>query len=136
MTQVSTDQSFAGLRGRWRRFVRNLRSRAELAALPQGDVGAIARDIGMSEPGLRALRSVNPRYTDLMPERMRQLGLDPKFVAQTEAATYRDMANVCAGCGAWRRCARDLDRGDAEAGMNTYCSNTLTMDAFIADRRG
>jgi len=135
MTHVSTHQPFAGFKDRWRQFVRNRKSRAELAALPQGDVGVIARDIGMSESGLRALRPANPRYTELMPERMRQLGLDPEFVARTEPAAYRDMANVCANCGSWRRCTHDLDKGDVEAGMNTYCGNTLTMDAFIADRR-
>jgi Family of unknown function (DUF6455) len=136
MARDSTDRPLAGLRHRWQQFVRNQRSSAELAALPQGDVGAIARDLGMSEPGLRALRRVNPRATELMPERMRQLGLDATFIAQTEPATYRDMANVCTGCSSWRRCGRDLDKGDVEAGMKTYCSNTLTMDAFIADRRG
>jgi hypothetical protein len=135
MTHAATYQPFAGLRDRWRQFVRNRRSRAELAALPPRDVGAIARDIGMSERELRSLRCTNPRHGELMPERMRQLGIDPEFVAQAYPATYRDMTRVCAGCSSWRRCVADLDKGDVEEGMKGYCSNAVTMDALLVDRR-
>jgi hypothetical protein len=33
-----------------------------------------------------------------------------------------------------RRCERDLARGDAQTGMDSYCLNAATMDALIVSR--
>ena len=135
MTNVPTYRSFPGLRERWRRAMRNLRSKTELAALPREDLRAIAHDVGMSESELRSLGCGHPGHSQLMPERMRQLGVDPDFVAKAHAATYRDMARVCANCGSWRQCARDLEKGDVQTGMDGYCGNAPTIDAFTVDSR-
>jgi hypothetical protein len=135
MTNLSTHGAFAGLRDQWRRFVHDRRARAELAALAPGELRAIAQDIGVSEPELRSLHCDHPGPSELMPERMRRLGLDPEFVAHAHPATYRDMSKVCAACASWRRCARDLEKGDLQAGMEGYCGNALTIDALLADGR-
>jgi hypothetical protein len=135
MTKSSTHRTFGGLRDQWRRFVHDHRTKAELAALAPGELRAIAQDIGVSEPELRALRCDHPGPIELMPERMRRLGLDPEFVATAHPATYRDMEKTCAACGSWRRCARDLEKGDVQAGMEGYCSNALTIDALLVGGR-
>jgi hypothetical protein len=69
-----------------------------------------------------------------MPERLRQLGLDPAYVEQALPATYRDLQRVCAACKAWRGCLQDLDSNDVQAGMNGYCLNASTIDALTVDR--
>ncbi len=135
MSNIPTYRSFTSLRERWHRAMRNLRSKRELAALPADDLRAIAHDVGMSELELRSLRCGHPGPSELMPERMRQLGVDPVYLANAHAATFRDMARVCANCGSWRQCARDLEKGDVQAGMNSYCANTPTLDALSVDSR-
>jgi hypothetical protein len=69
-----------------------------------------------------------------MPKRLRELGLDPAFFKYARTATYRDMERVCGTCKAWRRCARDLAKGDVQTGMRSYCLNALTIDALTIDR--
>jgi hypothetical protein len=69
-----------------------------------------------------------------MPRRLKQLGLDPEFVKRAWMATYRDMERVCASCKDWRRCAHDLARENAQAGMESYCLNAPTIDAMTANQ--
>jgi hypothetical protein len=69
-----------------------------------------------------------------MPQRLERLGLDPGYLKAAETSTYRDMERVCASCRAWRRCARDMARGDVEAGMRSYCLNAPTIDALMVER--
>src|SRR5947207_1675406 len=66
-----------------------------------------------------------------MPERLRQLGLDPEFLRRGDTAVYRDLERVCARCKASERSARDLAAGVVEAGMRSYCSNAHTINALI-----
>ena len=63
-----------------------------------------------------------------------ELGLDPAYLRYARTATYRDMERVCGTCRAWRRCARDLAKGDVQAGMRSYCFNAPTIDALTVDR--
>jgi len=69
-----------------------------------------------------------------MPERLRQLGIDPAYVKIARTATYRDLERVCVSCSSARRCARDLANGDAQTGMASYCLNAPTIDCLIVDR--
>jgi hypothetical protein len=73
----------------------------------------------------------------LLPQQLQLLGLDPQFVKHAAPTTFRDLIRVCASCRAQRRCARDLARGDVQAGMDGYCLNGLTIDALTVrdDRR-
>jgi hypothetical protein len=68
-----------------------------------------------------------------MPERLRQLGIDPAYVKYARTATYRDLERVCATCKSAGRCARDLATGDAQTGMNSYCLNAHTIDLLTVD---
>ena len=68
-----------------------------------------------------------------MPKRLKALGLDPAFFKCARTATYRDMERVCGTCKSWRRCARDLAKGDVQAGMQGYCLNAPTIDALTID---
>jgi hypothetical protein len=109
---------------------------AELAACPAQELHRTAADLGLSSTDLRRLSRTHPGRTQLMPQRLRQLGLDPEFVREAEPETYRDLARVCATCTAWRRCKRDLARDDAQAGMEVYCLNSATIDRLTLEPQG
>lgn len=126
----------ARLRASWRRTVDNRRAMAELAACPPFELHRIAADLGLNETDLRRLICSHPGPSELLPQRLEQLGLDPEFVRHVEPATYRDLTRLCGSCEAWRRCAKDLARGDVQAGMGTYCLNTPTIDALTVEDRG
>src|SRR5262245_50117034 len=66
--------------------------------------------------------------TELLPQRLNMLGIDANYLQKEMPLTFRDLARVCSACQASRRCARDLARGDVEAGMDSYCLNGATLD--------
>jgi len=133
MTSFSTHAIFTAVRDKWQGALRKRRAMAELAACPPSELHRLAQDIGVSDDGLRSLDCNHPGPAELMPERLRQLGLDPQFVKQAQAATYRDLERVCASCQAWRRCSRDLADGNVQAGMGSYCLNASTLDALMVE---
>jgi hypothetical protein len=106
---------------------------AELSACPPSERHCIAEEVRLSESDLWSLGGTHPGPAELMPRRLEQLGLDPGFVKHGQSAAYRDLERVCARCRAWRRCERDLARGDVQAGMRDYCLNAPTIDALIVD---
>ena len=126
----------AKLSKRLRRLLHNRRSMAELQACPESELHRIAQDIGLSVRDLSSLTCSHPGPSELMPQRLAWLRLDPAYVKLARTATYQDLQRVCASCKAWRRCARDLANGDVEAGMRSYCLNAPTIDALVVDRPG
>jgi len=128
--------AFAKLRNRWARALSTHRALAELAACPPQELDRIAADIGLSPGELRRSTSCHLGPSELMPRRLRALGLDPEFVRHAEPELFRDLGRVCANCTAWRRCKRDLARGDVQAGMSAYCLNSATIDLLTIGRHG
>jgi hypothetical protein len=106
------------------------RARSELAGCSAGELGRIAADVGLSGEELRRLRLRDFGPSELLPRRLQLLGVDPEFTRRAAPAAFRDLNRVCASCRATRRCARDLARGDVQAGMDAYCSNGPTIDAL------
>jgi hypothetical protein len=136
MVKLSVDDVFVRLRDRWRGMRRRRRSLAELAACPSSELQCIAQDIGASVSDLRVLAAARPGPERLLPLRLQLLGLDPAYIRSALTATYRDLERTCAMCTAWRRCARDLARGDVQAGMDGYCLASPTIDALTVSRTG
>ena len=122
------------LHSTWQRVALYCRSMAELAGCPANELHSTAQDGGLSEGDLSSLACSHPGPSELMPKRLQELRLDPAFVKYARTATYRDMERVCGTCKAWRRCARDLAKGDVQAGMRSYCLNAPTIDALTVDR--
>jgi hypothetical protein len=135
MANPADQRSLLLLRTRWQRFLRNWRWKAEWPICPASEPRLIAGDVGSSERGLRGLHCSHPGPTELMPERLRQLGLDPAFIELDMPTTYRDLKRVCAACKSWRRCLRDLANNDVQAGMQGYCLNGPTIDALTVNRQ-
>jgi len=122
----------ASLHGRWRRALNSHRSMIELTVYPPDELNRVAQDAGLSASDLTSLACSHRGPSVLMPKRLQELGLDPGFVKIARTATYRDMERVCAACRARRRCARDLAKGDVQAGMDGYCPNAPTMDVLVS----
>jgi hypothetical protein len=118
------------LRRSWHRSMNRWRAVNELGACPPSEIRRLASDLGLSGDDLRQLCRSDLGPSELLPRRLALLGIDPEFVRRAEPTTFRDLARVCASCHASRRCARDLGRGDVQAGMEAYCLNSATIDAL------
>ena len=123
------------LRQSWRRALSKRRAINELAACPPGELRRIASEVGLNGNDLVRLSCSHSGPSELLPLRLKLLGIDPEFVRHATPMTLRDLARVCAACKASRRCARDLARGDAQVGMDTYCLNGPAI-AALAVRDG
>jgi hypothetical protein len=130
MVQQASD-FLTRLRQTWRRALSKRRAINELAACPPGELRRIASDVGLSGDDLRRLCCGHIGPSELLPQRLQLLSIDPEFVRHAAPTTFRDLARVCASCEASRRCARDLGRGDVQAGMDAYCLNGPTIDALM-----
>ena len=124
----------AKLHGGWQRALHRQRSIAELAACTPSELHRIAEDVGLSEGDLKSLACSHAGPNELMPKRLQTLGFDPAFFRYAQTAAYHDMERVCSTCKSRRRCARDLAKGDVQAGMRRYCLNAPTIDALTIDR--
>src|SRR5262245_19556897 len=121
-------------RQRWKRAMQNRMTARELDAISPAERLRLADDVGMSGTDLRRFHCTHDGPTTLMPQRLEQLGIDSAYVRYDMPATYRDLERVCATCKSAGRCARDLAKGDAQAGMDSYCLNSATIDSLLLDR--
>jgi hypothetical protein len=128
--------TLAGLREKWRRMRRRRNSLAELATCPPSELQRIAQDVGVSVSDLKIAAAAHPGPGELLPRRLELLGLDPAYLRSALTATYRDLERTCAMCPAWRRCARDLAKGDVQTGMDSYCLCSPTIDALAVGQSG
>jgi len=86
--------------------------------------------VGLNSDDLVRLCYSHIGPSELLPQRLQLLGIDPEFVRHAAPTTFKDLARVCASCKASRQCARDLARGNVQAGLDGYCLNGLSIDAL------
>jgi hypothetical protein len=114
---------------------RRLTSR-ELDRLDVAGSERLMRDIGLAMSDMSALTRPNAGPTVLLSQRLGALGLDAGYLADAEPATLTDLQRSCLRCTYWRRCARDLARGDVQAGLDGYCLNSQAIDRLLLARHG
>jgi hypothetical protein len=136
MLKQSVYDAFVGLRERWRCLQRRRSSLTELAVCTPIELQRVAQDAGVSVSDLRIIAAAHSGPSKLLPLRLELLGLDPGHVRSAQTAAYRDLERTCAMCKAWRRCARDLAKGDVQTGMDSYCLASPTIDALAVDEAG
>ena len=112
---------------RLRNRISQLRLRAELDRLSNGELQHLAQDVGLSVPGLRAIAQGNPDAAELLLRRMSALDLDPEALARRMPEINRDLQRVCSSCESYGRCLRDLDRDPEGAVWADYCPNAPTL---------
>jgi hypothetical protein len=98
------------------------------------DIESVRRDIDVTLVDLALITHPNAGPMVLLPERLSLLGLDPLYLQTAEAAAYRELQDACGQCPKWRRCARDLGRGDATTGLQRYCYNSAAIDDLLIAR--
>jgi hypothetical protein len=118
------------LRRSWRHCLRLWRAVDELAACPPSELRRITADVGVSGEELYRLSRNADGPSELLPQRLELLGIDAEYVRQAMPTTFRDLARVCAACQVSPRCRRDLARGVAQVGLESYCLNGPTIDVL------
>ena len=126
----------ARLRQTWHCSMSRRCALSELATLSPSELSRAASDVGLSGDDLRHLCRNDFAPSELLPWRLQSLGVDAEYVRHAAPTTYRDLVRACASCRAARRCARDLTRGDVQAGMDAYCVNGPTIDTLTASLDG
>jgi hypothetical protein len=125
---------FERLRQNWQRSVQRRQTLNELAACPPQELNRIAADVGLSGNELHQICRRDHGASELLPQRLQLLAIDPEFVRRDAPTLFRDLARVCASCRDSRRCARDLAHGNVQAGMTSYCPNGPSIDLLTVSR--
>ncbi|MBX9829790.1 MAG: hypothetical protein K2Y27_32955 [Xanthobacteraceae bacterium] len=120
---------------RWTDWLGRHKRLAEVGRLDAEAAASIAREIGTSAPGLRALAGKWPdTSTDLLARRLRALNLDPAHLSAHHPAVARDLSRLCTLCADKSRCRHDLQQRPENAAWQSYCPNTGTLTALQQER--
>lgn len=84
--------------------------------------------------GSRKAKLLDANTPPLLLERLRQLRLDPEYVAVAQPNTLRSLSVSCRECAHKKVCAADLAAGNSAAGMDTYCANGEIIDNLVVMR--
>jgi hypothetical protein len=118
----------------WRSWTTARANMANLDYCGAEQTDRIARDLGVSEPELRALAGKWPDSADLLNRRLAALELDPAEIRRTEPQVLHDLQRVCTMCASGRECRHDLARAPSDPVWRDYCPNVTTLDAVAAER--
>ena len=119
----------------WREYVGRRSTVAALADWGPAESARIAHDVGLSGAAeLRVLAGKWPHSADLLARRMQQIKLDAAEIVQVEPEVVRDLERVCTLCASKRKCSRDFAKERSPSFWQTYCPNTMTLKALIAER--
>ena len=69
-----------------------------------------------------------------LPQRLELLGIDAEYVRQAMPTTFPRPCPCLRSLPGVRRYRRDLARGDAQVGLESYCLNALTIDVLTVSR--
>src|ERR1700730_2980264 len=83
---------FTRLRQGWRRALSNRRAINEMAACPPGELRRIGSDVGLSVNDLRRLCCSHNGPSELLPQRLQLMGIDPEFLRHAAPASARHRA--------------------------------------------
>ena len=119
---------------RIRNWIAARAAKEELRRLGEQEVGRIAKDTGVGVSDLYQLNRLGHRTADLLPRRLKSLGLDSREIDNRRPALKRDMHRVCTFCKRHGTCARELASPVQQAGRwKTYCPNAATIEALTIE---
>jgi hypothetical protein len=134
MSTWSISSAFARILDRAAERYRAHKSARDLIGLDHDEVERILRDVNLNMSDMAAITRPHAGPEVMLPQRLQLVGLDPHYIAATDIATYRDLQRSCMSCRSWRRCARDLARGEAQVGLASYCLNSQLIDGLLVGR--
>jgi hypothetical protein len=128
------------LRIRLTQFIDGLRSRArnsrDFSGLDAAATERLLSDVGLSMSDMSALTKPHAGPTVLLPQRLDLVGIDIRYLEKDDPITLKDLQRSCLRCASWRSCARDLARGEAQSGLDSYCLNATLIDQIVLARNG
>jgi len=101
-----------------------------------GELGRIARDLGIAPSELRTIAAKGPDSADQLGMRLEALHLDSGTLRRDDPLVMRDLERVCTTCGSKRRCVRDFVRFPDDAVWRGYCPNAMTLEALTDQTAG
>jgi hypothetical protein len=107
---------------------------AQIGCCDRTEVARIAHDVGISSEELYTLSGKWPDSADLLLRRLDESRLDATEIKKVEPQVMRDLQRVCTLCASKRRCSHDLATKPSDPAWQTYCPNTTTLKALIAER--
>ena len=107
---------------------------AELDRCGPSERAHIAHDVGVSSADLSILAGKWPNSADLLLRRMDESNLDATEIKKAEPQVIRDLQRTCSFCMSKRKCSHDLATKPSDPAWQSYCPNTTTLKALIAER--
>jgi hypothetical protein len=108
------------------------RRRSELSHLDDRELGRVAAELGISTEALEDLVERGADAAHNLYERMRALGLSKADVDAAAHGIMRDLQRTCACCNEKGVCQRDLAERPDDPVWNSYCPNSVTLQALVA----
>ncbi|WP_029040524.1 DUF6455 family protein [Cucumibacter marinus] len=111
------------------RFLNKFFGDNALAGVDGELVDEMARDLLMAPADL-VVAAHAAGAPELMPEMMREIGLDPEAIQAAMPGLYRDMAATCATCPSRDRCEAEMEMGTAGKRVDEFCPNAWTFEGL------
>lgn len=122
---------------RWLESWRKARElKRDFAGCSGSEIDRVLFEAGLTRNDLENLarHSYGPEH--LLPQRLAAEGIDPDQMRRFEAAVYREIQRVCAGCRSVQQCESDLGSQDAvQADWKNYCLNADTIADISAAKK-
>jgi hypothetical protein len=118
----------------WHDWIKRRSAMAQLGCCDRAEVARIAHDVGISSEELYTLSGKWPDSADLLLRRLDESKLDAAEIKKVEPQVMRDLQRVCTLCASKRKCSHDLATKPSDPAWQTYCPNTTTLKALIAER--
>jgi hypothetical protein len=111
-------------------------ARWQYADLSDEQIDRLTRDIDDSLCDIELVTRPRTEPANLMYERLRCLGVEPRDIAAAEPGLIPELEARCETCASWRRCARELARAQGHSDRMDYCPNSARIDRLALARRG
>jgi hypothetical protein len=112
-------------------WLANQRERAALGWSQTDQLGALARDLGVSPNELSYLVNAAPDPLQL-PDMLKALGIDETALRRLQPALLRAMEQVYGQCAVLGRCKYALARGVAVGEYERFCPNAAKLASLRA----
>jgi hypothetical protein len=122
---------------RWLEAWRKARDlKRDFAGCSGAEIDRVLFEAGLTRSDLENMARHSYGPDNLLPQRLAAEGIDADKLHRFEAAVYREIYRVCAGCRSVGRCESDLQSHDAiQADWRSYCLNADTITALSTENK-
>ena len=106
---------------------------ANTAQLTPSELQRMAHDVGLDERDLHTRGCNHPGPTELMPQRLKLLGLDPDYIRHALPTALPGSRESVFALQIMATLRARLTNEDVQSGMDSYCLNAATIDALTVE---